>query len=129
MADETTLFEEKDIKITNLRAIFGDKTYAMSNITSVSRETKDSLGCALPALVIIGIMITIFSFIDGPSWGTAAIGIFMAGAGIIGAKNQKPDHIVQIGSSSGEIKAYTSQDRELIEKIVNALNDAIIQKG
>lgn len=33
MPDEITIYESGSIKITNLRAMFGEKTFAMSNIT------------------------------------------------------------------------------------------------
>jgi hypothetical protein len=36
--EEETIFEEGDARITNLRAIISGKTFAMSNITSVSLE-------------------------------------------------------------------------------------------
>jgi hypothetical protein len=78
MTDEKAIYEQGTIKITNLRAVFGDKTYAMSNITSVEKGTKaDNSGCVVAAMVLIGILMVVFSFSDGIQWGTLTGGLLL----------------------------------------------------
>ena len=130
MSEETTIYESEGIKVTNLRAVFAEKTYSVANITSVETKEIAPSGCLPIGLVIFGI----FSIIGGISsfqdnwawliWGAIAIGLFVAVN-----KNSRSSWAVNLTTASGEVKAYTSQDQETIKKIVDALNDAIVKKG
>jgi hypothetical protein len=55
--------------------------------------------------------------------------LLLGGIGILIGRTNKPEYVVQFGSSSGEIKAYSSKSEDEIKQIVAAINDAIIQKG
>lgn len=129
MADEKVIYEQGNIKITNLRAVFGEKTYSMSNITSVEKSKVEQTGCAIPGLIIAGILLFMYSFADGINWMLLVVGLVMVGGGIYASRSEKPDYLVQFGSASGEIKAYKSKDQDEIKAIVEAINTAIIQKG
>lgn len=129
MKEETTIYEKDNIKITNARAIFGDKTYSMSNITSVEKgRAAEQGGCLLIGLFIGGLLALVFG-IGNQEWGWAFAGLLFGGLGIFMMRSQKPEYLVQFGSASGEIKAYKSTDEAEIKQIVEAINTAIIQKG
>jgi len=130
MAEETEIYTIDDIRITNLRAVFGQKTYSIANITSVEAQEVPANGCAVIFIVFLGI-----AFIIGGAsgsrvdWGVLIIGVLFAAGGVYGFANQKPTHSVTLTTAGGEVKAYTSTDKSVITKIVEALNTAIIQKG
>jgi len=130
MTEEKVIYEQGNIKITNLRAVFGEKTYAMSNITSVEQGTKQPSGCFSFSFLIGGVFLIIFAFRSiEENWGMLALGIIVGIVGIVTLRYQKPEYVVQFGSASGEIKAYTSLNQDEIKQIVQAINEAIIQKG
>lgn len=129
---EVSIYEKADIKITNLRAVFGPKTYSISNITSVEGQRIEPSGCLLFFFIITGILFSAIglpNIIDNQFYGFCVIGILMFGLAFIVFKSSKPTFAVNLTTASGEIKAYTSDNQESILEIVNALNDAIIQKG
>lgn len=130
MKEEIPIYNQGDIKITNLRAVFGNKTYSMSNITSVEKsKAPDSNGCLVLGLILGGILAVMFSFADGISWGILILGVLAAGLGVFVSRTTKPEYVVQFGSASGEVKAYKSTNQDEIKQIVEAINQAIIQKG
>ena len=131
MTEEKVIYEKSDIKITNLRAIFGDKTYTISNITAVTRKQKTNLSAFLPvAIIVVGIaFISLAFFNDVINWATILYGIFMVVGGYFLALLLNTEYSVQIGSASGEIQAYTSKSIAKVTEIVQAINQAMIQQG
>lgn len=139
MSEETTIYDQNGIKITNLRAVFGEKTYSVANITSVeARTVPPSTGCAF-TILIGGILATIVgiaqAFPKSQSFGTRPdftfliFGIIAIGSFILINRTAKPTYAVNLTTASGEVKAYESNDQQTIKTIVESLNTAIIQKG
>ena len=134
MKEETTLFEKDNIKITNLRAVFGEKTYAVSNITAVEKETNAR--SALPPLIAVAGGITLLFVVGGAlssgdplNFTALFIGIALLVIGILVVRSERDSYTVKISTASGEIKAFVSSDTAFIKQIVDALNTAIVQKG
>lgn len=128
---ETTLYNHAEVQITSLRAVFGAKTYAISNITSVEGQKIEPSGCFPGGLIVFGLllsMIGITQALDG-EFGMLAFGLLLLIPGIAIYRSAKPSFAVSITTSAGEVKAYTSNDWETIRQIVEALNNAIVQKG
>ena len=120
--------DERGVNITNTRAVIGSTTYSMANITSVAMGEK-------PANRIPGIVIAIFGFIilliaaSLKSSGGDIFGVILLLIGISIAVIVKPSYVVRIGSSSGEADAISSNDKEYIQAIVNAMNEAFVKRG
>jgi hypothetical protein len=112
---------KNDIKITNTRAIINGKTYAMANVTSVSLSKTPSNAYIGWLLFLVGLII-IFLLSMQFGW------VFVI-VGLIWALVAKPSYHVNLGSSSGETDALSSKNRQLIEGIVEAINQAIIHRG
>lgn len=130
MPEETTILEEPGIKITNLRAVFENKTYPIANITSVGVEKQTPTGC-LPGIgFIIGLMMVMYGFTNlRENLGTLVLGLLFAiPTGYLLAA-PKPSYVLQLSTAAGEVKALISPDQAHIQKISEALNTAIIQKG
>lgn len=93
---ETTVLEERNVKITNLRAIIGTKTYPMSNITSVNLSTK-SPSWGPRCLIAYGVIFIFSSVINDPPHGMSLaqaaelilFGLLLIGAGIFAARSTK----------------------------------------
>jgi hypothetical protein len=103
---EKTIFHKGNVLITHSRAVLSSKTYAMSNITSVS-YIKVNPTYTLPFfLILIGLLMAFLGAMAAPGgsigWVVAILGIFSIGLGIFVLTKLKADFIVRIGSASGE---------------------------
>lgn len=131
VTEEKVIYEQGDIKITNLRAIFGDKTYAISNITSVTKKEKTNLSAFLPvAIIVVGIAFISFAFFDEViNWIAIGFGVLMVVGGYFVAMLLKTEYFVQIASAVGEEEACKSKSIVKVTDIVRAINQAIIEQG
>jgi hypothetical protein len=127
--DETTILQEGPVKITNRRTIIGTITDQMSQINSVhvtrqGRNVRPLLG------IIPGIFFITWSLLDQ----TAQFMEFFNGMAFILVSLilvwiAKPTYAVQIGNSSGNDSILRSTDPSFIQRIVDAMNVAMVRKG
>jgi len=130
MAPEVTFYsDEGGVRVTNSRLIIGPVTYAMLNVTSVSRAfTKPNrLGPIL--LLAIGGLVALANVSGHFEIGLFMIGVVLAGLGALVWKLQKTKYHLRIASASGEANAITSVNADHIDKIVQAVNEAMIKRG
>ncbi len=120
---EKFILQEQDIKVSNLRFITGNQTYAMSGITSVKFE---KIGLEIIGPIIFFLLAVCFYI------GSGVVNLFVIiflGFSVAMVFSQVGRCSVTLGTSGGEIKSYVSRDGKFIKKIVNALNEAIILRG
>lgn len=118
--EETVVFEEGNVKVTNTRFIVEGQTYAMNGVTSVKRFEKKPPRI-IPVMVgIVGLAAMAGSIIVGIVILAAAYGIWTI---------QKEEYSVLLSTSSGAAQALTSKDRAYIERVISSLNEAIINRG
>lgn len=125
---ESKVFENGDVLVTTTRFVVNGQTYAMNGVTSVKSLKKDP-SRALP--VIIGI-IGFIAFASGVGSGSTFAAVF--GLAIFGGawflwKSQTPEYSVRLATASGEASALSSKDKSYITQVVEALNNAIVQRG
>ncbi|MDO9011730.1 MAG: DUF6232 family protein [Gallionella sp.] len=113
MKEEQILLDEQGLKVTNARFIAGGQTYAMSGITSVRLIKVPQLKVFAWILIVTGIF---FIFIP------TIIGIIML-------RKQLPPWAVGLSTASGAVNAYFTKDGAFAERVVGALNDAMIARG
>lgn len=118
--EERTFFEYEDVKVTNARFISGSQTYAMRNVTSVKafEEAPKRLGGIL--LLLLGLVIAVSSPVIGLAIAAAA-GYFLY--------QQKTVYHVMLATAGGEVSALKTHQLEYLNKVVRALNDAIVARG
>ncbi|CAG1016735.1 hypothetical protein ANAEL_05800 [Anaerolineales bacterium] len=134
--NEVTYYADEIVAITNARAIFRGKTYSLANITSVEMglNPPENQGCAAVALLAGCVLVLMgIGYIGGPE-GSSILGYFAIGAlalffGIAILRNNKANYVVKVSSASGESNALASPDQQYIQKIVDAVNDAIVKRG
>ena len=120
---EKTFYQDQNVTVTQARFVVSGKTYAMRNISSVSNyRIKKSMGTEV-LLIIIGII----SILIG-GYGLI-IGLILLAIGIGSIMMTKDDFSVQISSNSGESKALVSKDQNYVQKIVDAVNEAMVHRG
>jgi len=118
--DETTFFEYGTVRVTNSRFIVDGQTFAMSNITSVKAH-EEVPGRTLPILLII---LAVILVLNAVYWGLV-LGFF---AMVWLAKQQTAYHVM-LHTSGGETSALKTYQKEYLQSVVNALNDAIVHRG
>jgi hypothetical protein len=131
---ETIYYSDADVKITNARAVLTDKTYSISNITSVVAGQKPGNGMPGCAVMVVGVLIAagVFEFRDpmvGSNLLLELISALVITTGFWLLLTVKPVYVVKIGSASGEKDALVSADRQYIQRVVAAINEAIIKRG
>lgn len=118
--NETIFYQDNVVTITQSRYVTQSKTYAMRNISSV--HIFEIVKSKIPAILMILIGIPfLFSKI--------LIGIIIIALGIWWFIYIKNEYSVRISTNAGEANSIVSKDRNYVQKIVNALNEAIIYRG
>lgn len=121
MVNEVSYYSQGSVHITNARFVVGAQTYAIRNVTSVKGITIWPGRIGPIALALIGVAL-VFKF--------DAVGIIL-GLGLLGVASlllyyRKPTHAVVLATAGGEIKAYESSRTAEISRILDALNQAIV---
>ena len=100
MATEPTFYsDERGVRITPTRAIFGSTTYAMANITSVAKSEDPPRRKPGIIIAILGLIILIAN-ISFESTSGVIVGVVVLGLGILIAAIVKPTYHVKITSAS-----------------------------
>lgn len=148
---ETIILEIENVRITNVRAFIGWKTYEIADIRSVSWTEMNQSPASSKALVaislaslVIGILfclaalsipfITILQEFSGlPRMNAhllfAVIGLLFIYLGSTGWDADKPTYIVQMETAFGTSTAMKTKDKGYVERIIKAINDAIARQG
>lgn len=119
---ETTFYKDLNVTVTQSRYVTQSKTYAMRNISSV-HVFEIIKSKKFPAILMILGLLLLFS------GDTRIIGIIVAAVGALILFLIKNEYAVRISTNSGEANSIVSKDKIYIQKIVNALNQAIIHRG
>lgn len=125
---EDTIYSDQEVSVSTSRVVVRGTTYALRNISSVKMtNTPAKTGCAI-ALIIFG-LIWGFAILGskGGVVGAIVIGGACVAGGIFWLRAAKADYHVTITSNAGEVKALTSKNKPYIEKIVDAVNEAIVR--
>lgn len=125
MTEEKTYLNQGNVVVTNTRVVIGGKTYAMTNVTSVSMAKQSS--SILPPVIAITVGVIIAAIVGGTFGNIIAVASIIGGLVLLFTR--KPNYVVKIGSASGESDALISNDQDYVQKIVNALNQAIVSRG
>lgn len=120
--NETTFYQDSLVTVTQSRYITQSKTYAMRNISSVHVFEIEKSKVTPILMILFGIP---FLFSGNVFW----IGLILIVLGILILFNIKNEYTVRISTNAGEADSTISKDKEYIQKIVNALNDAMIHRG
>jgi Family of unknown function (DUF6232) len=119
---ETQFYQDGAVTVTQSRFVTQSKTYAMRNISSVHVFEIEKSRVGPIIMILIGFP---FLFSGDIFW----IGLIIIGFSILCLFGIKNEYAVRISTNAGEANSILSYDRVYIEKIVNALNEAIVYRG
>lgn len=120
--NETTFYQDPTVTVTQSRFVTQSKTYAMRNISSVHIFEIVKSKVIPIILIILGLPMLI-------SKETLFYGFLVILFGILWLILNKNQYAVRISTNAGEANSIVSKDKAYIQKIVNALNEAIIHRG
>jgi len=126
---EKVYFDNSYVKVTNSRFIVGSTTYPISNITSVKHLVEHPSKFWPGVMILLGAVLAYASYVNSLTSTVWISALVILGWGIFSWVSLKDTHIVRISTASGEIDALRSKESPIILNIVNALNDAIIERG
>ena len=127
-ADPTYYSDEKGVRITATRLIIGSTTYAMANITSIRTKTVYPTLALGIIIGIIGLVVLAISAAFNSWTGMLfLVGVLLLIIGIILAARRT--YHLKVTSAAGEESPLTSKDREYINQLVVAVNEALIKRG
>ena len=128
---EETIYSDSDVKVTTSRVLCAGMAYELRNITAVKMgETHPN---AIPTLVAIAIgLCVLVTALARLEFNAAVLFLFVVGIALIAlavrhVHQLTPDYYLLISSSSDEVRAFTSKDRQQVEQIVAAVNEAIVR--
>ena len=127
--EEKVFHDSGAIKVTATRFMVDGGTYPIANISSVKSATKPASRAFAGILTVIGAF-TLLGGLTAPDGArSAAIGIILLGLGIWLWRRAKPKYSVVLTTAGTEKQALESNDKQLIEGVIAALNDAIVHRG
>lgn len=131
-AAEKTFLDAGNVKVTSARLVVPGQTFAMSGVTSVKHWRTPRKWLLGTLLLVIGLPMFFSGINMGGASGSAGpivIGLIIAGLGARVLWRGRPQSQVRLSSASGETKAFTSHDDDLVRRVVAAVSDAIIYRG
>lgn len=118
---EKLFYQSGPVTVSQSRFVTSSQTYAMRNISSVSIFTIKKSKIPQTVCIAAGLLLMLSKAV--------LPGIIVAAIGITWLLLTKDEYTVRISTNAGETNSVTSHDKEYIQKIVNALNEAIVFRG
>lgn len=120
MAEEKVFYDEGNVKVTNSRFLTYGTTTSMSGVTSVSKHAAHPSRKGPIILAIVGLILFAWQWF---------IALIVIAAAVAWWMSQKTTYSIRLASASGESEALNSCDESLIDKIIEALNEAIVYRN
>jgi hypothetical protein len=106
--------------ITVSRFVVDSQTFALSNISSVRGVETPPSRTAPGVLLLFGVFLLFASV-----W----VGLVVIAICVAWLIFQKSAFSIVLTAAGGEVKAYTSEDRVFISRVIQALTEAIVARG
>jgi hypothetical protein len=140
---ETTFLSEQGVLVTSARFVVppmwfveSGQTYAMSAITSVRTEADFTERIALIIVAVAGGLMLVVCLPAGAFPTNQAGGalcvlmpVVLAVGGGVGAFLSRPNHKVFVTTAAGEKRVLWSKDGAFMDRVVAAVERAIVERG
>lgn len=130
------IYQQGNVSVDHHFARFGSKSYAIDKINSVDVREEKKSGCAWIAFAILAGIFGL-SAIGTSSSGTAAeagplwftFAVFAGTAVLLYIKRPKPVYHLMLATSSGEVQATNTGNRERVLELRQAIETAMVARG
>jgi len=124
---EKIFFQQDGVTVTTARAVMGNTTYSLANVTSVGYFLEPR-----PAAVFTSAMCLAVGGLGLAMAGVMALGLLLLalGLGLAGIYflHMKPKHWVSLGTSGAEKHAVWSHSLHWTQAVIAAVNEAIVAR-
>jgi hypothetical protein len=125
-AHERVLLSEGYVSVSTSRFVVGSQTYPMANVSSVKSFTAPAKTGFPILLLVVGIIAGFSAFANKEA---LVVAIPLIALGIFLLRAAKPTFYVALTTASGEVRPVGSKDQAYVERIITALNEAVVARG
>jgi hypothetical protein len=132
-AAENVVFNERNVSVSNKQIIVNGQIFVVKNIGGVTIQTEPArtggyIGLLILAFigVLPGLSFLAVPDVFGAGLFILAIALFVGFLGIMGLIRSKPTYYIGLTAAGGLQRAYGSQDKDFIDRLVRAIQDVII---
>ncbi len=118
--EEKIFLEGDNIKVTSSRFVSDGATYPIANISSVKSGVQPASKVGPLLMILVGLLLGSASLI---------FPIAFIIISIVMLAKSKSTYSVVLTSAGSDQTALQSSDKETIDKVIAALNDAIVHRG
>lgn len=119
--EEQVFFQYEDVKVTNARFINGSQTFAMNNVTSVKPYVKKPSRTGGVLALLFGLFLMFQA--------SLMAGLLISLGAAYYLYQQKTVFKILLSTSAGETTALVTYQREYLNRVIAALNEAIVHRG
>jgi len=131
--DEKTFYESDNIKVTSVRFIVNNQTYALSPVNSVRVSEADTTSSyTAPALISAGGIVRVLfliAFKVRPIYYLQPIALMVASIYLLTCIKKNFEYRFLLITSPGENSVLRSNEKQEIILVEKALSDAIVYSG
>lgn len=125
---ERVILSEGDVSVSTARFVVGAQTYPISNVSSVKWFATPPNTSLAVLLILLGALLLVYAITQKEA-GAVFLAVGALGGGVALWRASKAVCHVVLATSGGEVRAVSSTDRASVERIVGALNQAIVSRG
>jgi len=129
MEEEQAYFSDDKVTITKTHATIDGKPYTVGDISSVQMAKRPPARNLPITLIAIGFMSGLAAFGGESRFLYGSVAVMFLVLGVLLFVSQHDRYAVQINLTSGKVDALLSRDQEYVQRIVDALNQAITERG
>ena len=125
---ERVFLQEGHVSVSSARFVVGAQTYPMANVSSVKAFASPP-NVTLQVLMLLAAIVWTISILARSAWGELFFSVALLVLGIVLLKVAKTTHPVALTTSAGEVRPVSAYDKAYIDRIVAALNQAVVSRG
>lgn len=127
--EEVVFLSERGVTVTKQRFILPAQTYALNLISSVRAETVPAPRGVPGLFLLVGVGLGLYGMFDNKNTAEITWGVIITLISIIWLIKLRATYWIVVQTAGAESRTLSSQDWGFINRIVKALNDAIIARG
>lgn len=127
--EEVSHYAANGVLVSNRRFVVGAHTYAVQNINAIKHFRAPPKRTGPVCIILLGLFLGQAFRTSGDQVGSSATALIACALVLSGAIilfRQKTTYSIRLLTTSGEVAAYTSHDKNQVAAIVAALNKALL---
>ncbi|MFM7203708.1 MAG: DUF6232 family protein [Myxococcota bacterium] len=126
--EEKTIFERKNVRITDQNAIIEGRKIPLDTITSVTLAREPARRRPLYGLLGVGVgLVSLGVYL--PERRLVGAGMVSMALGLLLLAFQRDRFFLFLGNEQGDARAFASRQRELMERVASAIHQALTRKS